>query len=333
MCTPYLVSIISTYSIVISLFKDWRETQCAEHALAELLYMSRAGIGPQLCRSNSKHSPTSSVLLSWCSPRRGGEWIFSVWLAGAPSACSLPPVLDLLSSYEAEWNLCSLPPLLSSGTALSVFMWAADIFCILFNLSFCVGLFLSTCGASVEWRGGVHSSSAGGALMGGSAGSGWDWGCWTGGGRACLSWDSSSSSRGSIRPPSTASSAACWDWPMCRASPLCPTASTRWHTCCLSFTYTHTHTDMHVHIQHMHQQNLLYHVFAQLSRHICISCPVEHHSLSHRTHSTLISMTTMSNLTVHHVFLCWHCEIISVSVGLIVCTLAEWHNRCSSNSQ
>lgn len=67
MCTPYLVFIINTYSIAISLFKDWRETQCAKHTLAELLYMSRAGIGLQLCHSNSKYSPTSSVLLSWCS--------------------------------------------------------------------------------------------------------------------------------------------------------------------------------------------------------------------------------------------------------------------------
>lgn len=73
MCTPYLAFIINIYSIAISLFRDWRVTQCAEHMLAELLCTCRAGIGQQLCHSNCKYSPTSSVLLSWCSQGREGN--------------------------------------------------------------------------------------------------------------------------------------------------------------------------------------------------------------------------------------------------------------------
>lgn len=71
MCTLYLIFI--NYSIAWSLFKEWREIQCAKHMLAGLLYMSRAGIGQPLCHSNSKYSPTSSVLLSWCSLGGGRE--------------------------------------------------------------------------------------------------------------------------------------------------------------------------------------------------------------------------------------------------------------------
>lgn len=71
MFTLYLLFIIKTYILAVSLFYDWRETQCAKHTLAELLYVSIAGIGPELCHSNSKYSPTSSVLLSWCSLGRG----------------------------------------------------------------------------------------------------------------------------------------------------------------------------------------------------------------------------------------------------------------------
>ena len=243
MCTPYLVSIISTYSIAIFLFKDWRETQCAQHRWRSYCTWAEQGLVHSSATQTANTLPLP--LSSFPGAARGGEGNGS-FLCDSPELPQ-PAPYHLSLTYWARTRLSGIRAhsLLSSGTALPVFMWAADIFCILFNLSFCVGLFLSTCGASVEWRGGEHLSSAGGALMGGSAGSGWDWGCWTGGGRACLSWDSSSSSRGSIRPPSTASSAACWDWPMCRASPLCPTASTRWHTRCLSFTYTHTRTHTH----------------------------------------------------------------------------------------
>lgn len=52
---------------LFSVFEDWRENQCAKHTLVELLYVSGAGIGPELCHSIIKYSPTSSVLLSWCS--------------------------------------------------------------------------------------------------------------------------------------------------------------------------------------------------------------------------------------------------------------------------
>lgn len=150
----------------------------------------------------------------------GGEWIFSVWDAGTISHCSLPPVLDLVSTGGTDSRLPStaflfvcLPPV------FSIFKQKQKHFppvAVLFYL-WCFA-------AEVK---DVHRRPVR-ALMGGSFDSGWDWGCWTEGGRACLSWDSSSSSRGSTRPPSTASSAVFWDWPMYRASPLCPTACTRW---------------------------------------------------------------------------------------------------------
>ena len=336
MCTPYLVSIISTYSIAISLCKDWRETQCAEHTLAELLYMSRAGIGPQLCHSNSKYSPTSSVLLSWCSPRRGGEWIFSVWLAGAPSACSLPPVLDLLSSYEAEWKPCSLPPLLwLRSVCVCVSSWH---FLFSFqSLILCGAVsFYLWCFSGVARRGTF--------VLGRRSSDGrqcWLWlglGMLNGGREGLFELGQQLQQQGEYQ-----AALHCFlscllglthvqsftSLPNClhQVTHTLPFFHLHTHTHTHTHTHIHTHTNMHVHIQHMQPHNLLYHVFAQLSRHICISSPVEHHSLSHRT--TLISMTTMSSLTVHHVFLCWHCVIISVSVVLIVCMLAERHNRCS----
>lgn len=203
-------------------------------------------------RGNTLQLPLSSF--PGAAQEEGGERIFSVWVAGAPSACSLPPVLDILCTGETERKLHCL--LLLWHCLVCVYVGC----CIFY---FTLGLFPSTCGASVDWWQEEGLSSAGGALMGGNADSGWDWGCWTEGGRACLSWDSSSSSRGSTRPPSTAFSAACWDWPMCRASPLCPTAYTRWamglgthtHYClCLFLCLTHSH--------YLHPPNLLYHVFS-----------------------------------------------------------------------
>lgn len=64
---------------------------------------------------NSSATQTADTLLLPLSSfpgaawEEGGEWIFSVWAAGASSACFLPPVLDLLCSDETEWKLgCSL---------------------------------------------------------------------------------------------------------------------------------------------------------------------------------------------------------------------------------
>lgn len=181
-----------------------------------------------LVHCSATHSPTSSVLLSWCSlggGKEGGGWIYAgVWVAGAPSAGSSPPVLDFMCTDRRGWRESCSAHWSSATSGVGVCASAC------LSLSQCVesASLLLVCALHLEWRRGERLSSVDGALMGDSADSGWDWGCWTGGGRACLSWDSSSSSRGSTRLPSTASSAACWDWPMCRASPLCLTAYTRW---------------------------------------------------------------------------------------------------------
>lgn len=273
--------------------------------------MFRAGIGWERCHSNSKYSPTSSALLSWCSLGGGrGMNLFCV-----SRQCSLRLLLTTcpwLTVHRRDWEEAALlPP--PSVTFLFWFMWAAAVW-----KHFTVWLLLSTCGASADWWREERSSSAGGALMGGSADSGWDWGCWTEGGRACLSWDSSSSSRGSTRPPSTASSAACWDWLMCRASLLCPTAYTRWarwELDILTPTKCHTAIDsvfLCVFLFHMCQHEftcvlptsthfLPYHVFAQLSKHMCITSPFERHKLANITTQRTHSVYSMSNLTAQSI--------------------------------
>lgn len=61
-----------------------------------------------LVHCSATHSPTSSVLLSWCSlggGKEGGGWIYAgVWVAGAPSAGSSPPVLDFMCTDRRGWR-------------------------------------------------------------------------------------------------------------------------------------------------------------------------------------------------------------------------------------
>lgn len=143
--------------------------------LAELLLMSRAEIGRQLCHSNSKHSPTSSVLLFWCS--QGGE--------GNGSFLCESAELPQPAPYHLSLTYCACTRL--SGSCAAHFPPLAPLcLCLCEQLHFVSFKSFTLCGAvsfylwcfsGVARRGEEHLSPAGGALMGGIAGSGWDWGC------------------------------------------------------------------------------------------------------------------------------------------------------------
>lgn len=259
--------------LLVSLGDDWTKF----HMLVGPLCMIQAGIGSQLCHSEIKYSDFLCPLFPGAA-LEGGEWIFPVWVAGASSASFLLPVLDWVCTQTRLTRSC-----LSSLFLCHISSCVCVHSCCLFKY-FTLGIvfFFLLLPVVLLWSA-EHLSSKSGALMGGSANSGWDWGCWTEVGRACLSWDSSSSSRGSTRLPSTASSAACWGWPTSRASPHCPTAYTRWahgpHTfslCLILFNSTK--------FAHISYSNPL----------ICI--------LSLSTDQDIINLQFMSNLT-----LLWMC--------------------------
>lgn len=224
----------------VSLCRDWRERESTTHTR----WQSHCSWAGQRLASSSATQTANTLplpLSSFCGAAREGRGMALVCVSR--QSCYLPPVLDLLCLFKTEWKRCCLLP--SSEISLSMFMWAA--FFSSFTLCWAAFALCVLNQYRVARRREEHLSSSGRALMGSVAVSAWDWGCWTGGGRACLSWDSSSSSRGSTRPPSTASSAACWDWPMCRASLLCPTAYIRWARQLETHTHTHIHIPVSLH--------------------------------------------------------------------------------------
>jgi len=235
----------------------------------------------------------------------GGEWIFSVWVAGAPSACSPPPVLDLLCTDETERKLhCSL---FLCHLSVCVYMSSCSLFFLNIH-SVAVSVYLWC------FRGGVR----GGTFVLGQWSSygrqrwlGLGLGMLTGGREGLFELGQQLQQQGEYQ-------AALHCFLSCllglthvqsfTSLPNClhqvsqmGTGQTQPHT--LSLFSTCTIVSPHVH--YTHPQNVFYRVFAQLYRHICITSSVEHHISSHttakRTHSTLISLTPMSNLTAQSI--------------------------------
>ena len=255
--------------------------------------------------ANASRLPLSSFPgAAW---EEGGEWIFSVWAAGAPSACSSPPVLDFLSSDETERKLCcSLLPLLSPRLCS----------CEQLHLKKYFTLFLSTCGASVEWRGersvcprpvelwweallalagtGDADRGEGGPVWAGTAAPA------AGGVSGCPP----------LLPQLPVGTDPCAELQLSAQLPT-PGEQEDWrlhtkytHNICVTLSLSLSYTHQLVCSLHAFT-NLLYQLFTQLYRHICTTSPVKHHKLSHtmthRRHSTLISPTPMSNLTAQSV--------------------------------
>lgn len=98
-----LFFIIKAFIFVISLFKDWRKSQM----LAELLRVIRAGIGSELCHSDSKYSLTSSVLLSWCS-LRGGRGMDLFCVSRRRSLSLLLTTCPWLTVHRRDWEEAAL---------------------------------------------------------------------------------------------------------------------------------------------------------------------------------------------------------------------------------
>ncbi len=245
-------------------------------------------------------------------PKRGGEWFFSVWVAGAPSACSLPPVLDLLCSDETEWKLCR--SLLSSGISLSVIMWAAA-FSKFFQISHSF-LFLPVVlqRSSEErnarprpvelWWEAVLAPAGTGDAERGEGGPVWA-------GTAAPA-AGGVPGRPPLLPQLPAGTDPCAELHLSAQLPT-PGEPDAWrlgtHTSttsvCLIFSFTYTHTHQHACACAYSWQAST--EFAVSCICICITSP---HEWSHMTaqiaHSTLISLTPMSNLTVCRVCLCPH---------------------------
>lgn len=106
MCTLYLLFILKTY-ICLPCSRIGERT--AKHTLVELLYVSRAGIGPELCHSSIRYSPTSSVLLSWCS-LGGGRRMDLFCVCRRSSLSLLLTTCPWLTVHRRDWEEVLLTP-------------------------------------------------------------------------------------------------------------------------------------------------------------------------------------------------------------------------------
>lgn len=115
----------------------------------ELLYVSREGIGPELCHSSIKYSPTSSVLLSWCSLGGGRRMdLFSVCRRSSLSL--LLTTCPWLTVHIRDWEEVLLTPPLAPFCIVCLYVNS----CVFLNLhcvwGWCVFFFYLWCFSGVE---------------------------------------------------------------------------------------------------------------------------------------------------------------------------------------